>query len=66
MEVQDRIRRVRKRFDLSQSALAKLLSVSPSAVAQWERGERIPRPSHIDLLERVVTDLEMERKAVKA
>lgn len=56
---------MRRRFNLSQAALAELLKVSPAAVAHWERGLKNMRPSHADLLERVVADLEAEARTVK-
>jgi DNA-binding transcriptional regulator YiaG len=40
------IQRLRKRLGLSQTALARLLSVSGPAVAQWEAGRSKPRGQH--------------------
>lgn len=50
-----KIRALRERYQLSQTVLAALLNTSPSAVRQWELGDKHPSgPSQklLDLLER--------------
>ena len=46
----ERIVHLRKIYDISQSALAKLLNVSPSTVRRWEAGKSKPSGSAIKLL----------------
>ena len=51
----DKIRSLRERYQLSQAVLASLLNTSPSAVRQWETGNKHPSgPSQklLNLLER--------------
>lgn len=51
----EKIRSLRDRFQLSQTVLASLLNTSPSAVRQWELGDKHPSgPSQklLNLLER--------------
>ncbi len=50
-----KIRSLRDRYQLSQTVLASLLNTSPSAVRQWELGDKHPSgPSQklLNLLER--------------
>lgn len=51
----EKIRALRARYQLSQTVLASLLNTSPSAVRQWESGDKHPSgPSQklLNLLER--------------
>ena len=51
----EKIRSLRDRYQLSQTVLASLLNTSPSAVRQWELGDKHPSgPSQklLNLLER--------------
>ncbi|MHB8808669.1 MAG: helix-turn-helix domain-containing protein [Desulfobulbaceae bacterium] len=51
---------IRKKYKLSQAALASLFNISPSTVQKWEQGNKKPTGASKKLL-----DL-MERKGVKA
>lgn len=51
---------IRKKFKLSQAALASLFNISPSTVQKWEQGNKKPTGASKKLL-----DL-MERKGLKA
>lgn len=56
----DKIRALRERYQLSQTVLASLLNTSPSAVRQWELGDKHPSgPSQklLNLLERKGLDV---------
>ncbi|MDA3971230.1 MAG: helix-turn-helix domain-containing protein [Desulfobulbaceae bacterium] len=63
-EVQDyspeRITLLRKKFSLSQAALASLFNISPSTVRKWEQGVKHPAGASKKLL-----DI-MERKGLQA
>lgn len=50
-----KIKKIRKRTNLSQSVFARLLNVNPSSVRQWEQGKRSPSGSAkvlLDLLDK--------------
>jgi len=47
MTIADLIRAKRDERGLSQRELAKLMGVSPSAVAQWETGDKTPTNRHM-------------------
>jgi DNA-binding XRE family transcriptional regulator len=51
---------LRRRAGLSQQDIAKALSVTREAVAQWEAGRRTPRPetaiAYLDLLNRLAQE----------
>ncbi len=51
---------IRKKFKLSQAALASIFNISPSTVRKWEQGEKKPAGASRKLL-----DI-MERKGVEA
>lgn len=51
---------IRKRFKLSQAALASVFNISPSTVQKWEQGNKKPAGASIKLL-----DI-MERKGLEA
>lgn len=46
----ERIVRIRKKYKLSQSAMAAVINVSPSTVRQWERGVKCPAGTSSKLL----------------
>lgn len=54
MTIADLIRAKREERGLSQRALAKLLCVSPSAVAQWETGDKVPTHRHMTALKQAL------------
>jgi transcriptional regulator with XRE-family HTH domain len=54
MNIGDLIRQKRKELKLSQAALADLLEVNKSAVAQWELGSTTPTGRHMDAIKRVL------------
>lgn len=56
----DKIRILRHQHQLSQTVLASLLNISPSAVRQWEAGDKHPSGPSLKLL-----DL-LERKGLEA
>jgi len=63
-EIQDfppeKIISIRKRFKLSQAALARVFNVSPSTVRKWEQGDKKPVGSSKKLLDLI------ERKGLEA
>jgi putative transcriptional regulator len=63
-EIQDfppeKIISIRKRFKLSQAALARVFNVSPSTVRKWEQGDKKPAGSSKKLLDLI------ERKGLEA
>jgi len=50
MEISDLIRSKRKAARLSQRALADILQLSRSAVAQWEGGDTVPKAENMVIL----------------
>lgn len=56
----DKIVSIRKRFKLSQAALASIFNISPSTVQKWEQGQKRPAGASKKLL-----DI-MERKGLDA
>jgi len=56
----DKIISIRKRFKLSQAALACIFNISPSTVQKWEQGNKKPTGASQKLLNI------MERKGVEA
>ncbi len=51
----DRIISIRKRFKLSQAALASVFNISPSTVRKWEQGSKKPAGASkklLDIIER--------------
>ena len=46
-----KIKKIRKKTNLSQSVFARLLNVSPSSIRQWEQGKRRPTGSTKVLLD---------------
>ena len=56
----EKIISIRKRFKLSQAALASLFNISPSTVQKWEQGNKRPAGASRKLL-----DI-MERKGIEA
>ncbi|MDZ7832984.1 MAG: helix-turn-helix domain-containing protein [Desulfobacterales bacterium] len=56
----ERIISIRKKFRLSQAALASLFNISPSTVQKWEQGSKKPAGASKKLL-----DI-MERKGISA
>lgn len=46
-----RIKKIRKKTNLSQSVFARLLNVSSSSIRQWEQGKRMPTGSTKVLLD---------------
>jgi transcriptional regulator with XRE-family HTH domain len=57
MGIGELIRAKRQENKLSQRALAKLVDVSPGAVAQWELGDTLPTNEHMAVL-KTLLDLE--------
>ena len=55
------LRSIRKKFNLAQDELARLLEVSPATISQWERGESRPRSNN---QARIITLREMEKEQV--
>ncbi|WP_156474807.1 helix-turn-helix domain-containing protein [Acetobacter cerevisiae] len=55
MELKDLIRAARKEKKLSQAALAELIGVNKSAVAQWEAGYTNPSNDSMDALRSVLS-----------
>jgi DNA-binding transcriptional regulator YiaG len=55
------LKRVRRRFDLTQEELAELLEVSPVTVTSWETGKSRPRKSN---LAQIITLRSMEQREV--
>ena len=51
---------IRKRFRLSQAALASIFNISPSTVQKWEQGNKKPTGASMKLLDII------ERKGLKA
>ena len=47
----DKIKKIREDSGVSQPVLAQLMNVSPSAIKQWERGERRPSGASLKLLQ---------------
>lgn len=56
----ERIILLRKKFKLSQAALASLFNISPSTVQKWERGNKKPTGASKKLLDII------ERKGIEA
>ena len=56
----ERITSIRKKFKLSQAALASIFNISPSTVRKWEQGNKKPAGASRKLL-----DI-MERKGIEA
>ncbi|GAB0118759.1 helix-turn-helix domain-containing protein [Acidisoma sp. 7E03] len=54
MDIGDLIRQKRKELRLSQAALAEMLKVNKSAVAQWELNETRPTESNMSALKRIL------------
>lgn len=54
MDIGDLIRQKRKELRLSQAALADLLKVNKSAVAQWELNETRPTEAHMTAVKRIL------------
>lgn len=48
------LRLLREQKGLTQTALARVMSVSPSVVVRWENGERSPSRANAIALERVL------------
>lgn len=48
------IRKIRESKGLTQKALAKLLNVTRSSVAMWEKGESLPRADKLPMLAEVL------------
>lgn len=46
----DRIREFRRRIDLTQAELGRVLQVPQSTVARWETGFSVPSAEHIGLM----------------
>jgi len=44
------IKALRKKYNLSQAALATLMNTNSSAISKWESGEKIPRGAALKLL----------------
>jgi len=56
----EKIVSIRKRFRLSQAALASIFNVSPSTVQKWEQGNKKPTGASQKLLDII------ERKGIEA
>jgi len=56
----EKIASIRKRFKLSQAALASIFNISPSTVRKWEQGDKKPAGASRKLLNI------MERKGIDA
>jgi len=56
----EKIAALRKRFRLSQSALARIFNISPSTVQKWERGNKKPTGASKKLFDII------ERKGIEA
>ena len=56
----EKIVSLRKKFNLSQAALAYIFNVSPSTVQKWERGSKKPTGASMKLLNII------ERKGIEA
>ena len=50
MDISERIMRLRKELDLTQSGLGKLAGVSKAAVSQWESGTTVPQRVSLSML----------------
>jgi len=56
----ERIAFIRKKFSLSQAALASIFNISPSTVQKWEQGNKKPTGASKKLLDII------ERKGIEA
>ena len=52
----DEIRSIRRRFDLSQAGLARLLRLGANTVSRWESGRNV-QTAAMDILLRLIRDL---------
>ena len=54
MKLGDKIRSYRKKAGLTQNELAEIIHITPQAVSNWERNERVPDLALFPLLSRAI------------
>ncbi len=63
-EFPERLRRLRRRLDLSQEQLAAKLNVSYATVNRWEAGKSTPQRAQMDLIEQLWGEVGLDKAAV--